>query len=58
MSNKYMLAVAIAMTLIGWAIASTSDWHEEQREVKRYCDNVAEGYWPDFKEIYDMECKK
>lgn len=58
MSNKYVLAIAIALILIGWAIASTGDWHEEKKAMVKYCDMVGAGYWPDFKEIYNTECKK
>lgn len=58
MSSKFKLAGAITLILIGWAIVSTSDWHEEKKAVVKYCDMVEVGYWPDFKEIYATECKK
>lgn len=56
--SKPTLALAITLILIGWAIVSTSDWHEEKKALIKYCDMVEAGYWPDFKEIYDTECKK
>lgn len=49
--------IAIALTLIAIVIfASNEDYKEEQRELERYCRMVAEGHWPDMRNIYDTEC--
>jgi len=51
--RQYALVAAIAVT---FAIVSTMDYHDAVRERAHYCEMVADGYWPDYKNLQG-ECK-
>lgn len=54
MSPKAALALLLAAVLVA-SCMSRQDIDEEQA---RYCKNVAEGVWPDYKKIFEKSCKK
>ena len=39
-------------------IVGTADVEDTEQEQIAYCDNVRDGVWPDFKEIYATDCKE
>ena len=43
------------VVLIG--IVGHMDYQDEILEASRYCANVYEGTWPDYRGIYEKECK-
>lgn len=50
--------LAIAAILLVLGIVGNMDYADELREAQAYCNNVADGIWPDYKGIYQKECKK
>lgn len=48
-------SVVILLLLIG--IVGNMDYHDEVAEADIYCQNVAEGVWPDYNGTYDKECE-
>lgn len=56
--------VMILMVLIFLGVSSTFDKEDEKLELRNYCEMVdlfkssdGENGWPDYKQIYDTECK-
>lgn len=41
-------AAALAGIILALCYTSTLDYADEQREQAEYCDNVRNGYWPDY----------
>lgn len=47
--------VAALLLLIG--LVGTMDYQDEIAEENAYCQNVAEGIWPDYNGTYDRWCE-
>lgn len=48
-------AVVIALiALLG--LVGNMDYEDAVNQADLYCQNVHEGVWPDYNEIYDKEC--
>lgn len=52
----YIGIIAVLMFVL--LRVGTDDFKNEQELLHTYCARVAAGIWPDYKEIYDKECKK
>lgn len=52
--NEIILLIVVFMLLI----VGTADVEDTEQEQIAYCDNVRDGVWPDFKEIYATDCKE
>ena len=50
--------VCFCAALCGLAVAGSFDFEAEVAERNEYCENVAKHLWPDYKNIYQTECKK
>lgn len=46
------LLIAVFIGLIG-----RMDYQDEILEASRYCANVREGTWPDYRGTYEKECR-
>lgn len=47
--------VAFACAL---SFAAQADIEEAQRQEDEYCENVANGLWPDYNKNFNVVCKK
>lgn len=45
--------IAVAVIAIGMCIVGTDDYAAAQHDAEHYCEMVADGIWPDFKERGD-----
>jgi hypothetical protein len=54
--NSLITLIAAAVVAIFMAVGE-SDYEDELREFKHYCNMVEAGHWPDFKKLAD-ECPK
>lgn len=52
--NEAFASIAL---IAAFALVSTFDKEEEDRQVKEYCSKVKDGSWPDYKSMYSTECK-
>ena len=52
---KALVAVVVVAGLVWGQMGTAAD--ELTAEQKHYCDMVAEGSWPDYKESFDESCK-
>jgi len=43
--------------VIAFGVVGTMDYRDAQAERDHYCEMVATGAWPDYRETYDEECK-
>lgn len=51
------LFVAVAMT-IALSLAAQMDEADARAAAANYCDNVYNGIWPDYDNIYSEQCEK
>lgn len=50
---KYIIGIIILFVfLLILSLAGQADYDEAQRQDQEYCDMVAKGVWPDYKNIY------
>lgn len=59
-----MQRLLVCIVAVGMAIVSTMDYQDEVKQQSRYCEMVelfessnGENGWPDYKDIYQTECK-
>lgn len=50
------LAMIIGLVLI-IGLVGRMDYQDEIAEADLYCQNVADGVWPDYRNTYEKECK-
>lgn len=50
-SSLHILVAGCVLAV--YAVASTMDFEDEQREFDHYCNMVEEGHWPDYKDSAD-----
>lgn len=55
-SMKNYIVFAVIVVLIG--LVGHMDQKDEIIELRIYCENVRDGVWPDYNNIYELECKK
>ncbi|WZB35724.1 hypothetical protein FtMidnight_44 [Enterobacteria phage FtMidnight] len=55
--KKILACVGFIAALILFGIVGNMDYEDALLEEKRYCENVAEGVWPDYKGIFEAVCK-
>lgn len=48
----YLVLILFVMGLVG-----NMDYQDEVAEANAYCQNVAEGVWPDYNGTYDRWCE-
>jgi len=51
------IAAVATFTLAAFAFMGHEDSKELDRQLAEYCEAVKSKQWPDFKGIYDQECK-
>lgn len=54
--NRKARIVAAVLLAVVIAIALGCGPDETEVEQKQYCDNVRDGYWPDYNGSYKAEC--
>ena len=55
--NRKLLAIAGIVAFVALlGMVGQMDFEDEARAHLLYCDNVANGVWPDYDKIYDSEC--
>lgn len=55
--SKIARVLFIAAFVCALIAAGQSDYEDEQREQARYCQNVREGTWPDYRGDYEETCR-
>jgi hypothetical protein len=53
----YLALIVTALWLV-LGIVGSMDFADVQKVANNYCEQVELGNWPDYKNIYDTECKK
>ena len=48
----------VALVIVAFGTAGTSDIEEAQRQEQEYCDNVAAKVWPDYNGNFSSVCLK
>ena len=56
MKRNFLVIVAFVAFVALLGMAGQIDFEDEARAHLLYCDNVANGVWPDYDKIYDSEC--
>lgn len=60
MKLKYYKVIQIfvgaAILITAFILASMTDFEEELAQQERYCENVRNGVWPDYRKNYEEMC--
>lgn len=54
--SRVIQALWVAAIVAALLAAGQSDYEDELREQERYCRNVSEGTWPDYRGDYAETC--
>lgn len=50
--------LAAAFFVAALVIAGGLEYHDERAQFARYCDMVAAGAWPDYRDLYHPHCEE
>jgi len=56
MKHKLTAIAAVLAIVAAFGIVGGMDYEDAEAQQALYCDNVANGVWPDYDKIYDSEC--
>jgi len=54
---KLWQLLAVVLVALAFLSVGSFDYQDELDELEYYCSMVREGAWPDYKEIFEKECK-